>query len=1641
MTSLPRGFGRGDVQNGRIGDNAVKASDEKVRQMAVNLKTDETGIRQMINSLGEQGGKSPNVQNSRYSRDVQLLIDNSPDYNGGRYGQINRAGRGGSNVGWQRAIDTAVFSGDLDKANQLVRQARQHGVRVITPEQRAKIAQNQVNFQKRIDASVLEKSAELEDLQRQIYVATGELRELERTIQIDNEFRNIKIGLDGKIEVTRIADALKGKSSIAAQELKAQIAQAQLLGQNITSLSRIVESGGKYLRVTVDADGNVKEQKVKKLEAKIEQAVERLQKKQLEHFQRTGEMKSFKEKIKVGGKKFEITLRENGEVKVKQKKSFFQKAFGFIGKFLFPVLSIATMLIPGLQPIALGLKIFGAIKGGVESIIGKNWMGLIGSTLGAFSGGLASTLQKGFSVVQTGYNVVKNGIKSVWDGLGAVAGVVSNLSSGNLSKVANYFGAGAGIIGGIEKGDIGGALLGIGNLVGGEVKTARLTRNLERFQKGLEIPNASFNELKATYNFRPEDLAVYNAKREVAAQTQSLTPSLDQVISLARSITVNPSGDDTAKSPNSLNHEVVELMRQNAARRGLTPEQTEIYIAQGLKLADETKEKSTTQLALESAARRNLTPEQTIEYLKQGERLLQETTTKSPTILAFEAAERRGMNPEQTIAYINQGEQFAQESKNLLVNAGRNSLLPTENKAIGISDTPGLFVQNGITYSTNLTGNNNDLLSDRIIIEKGETKNDAVERYFNIKLSADGKKGTHTIIYGKNYGNNTFDAWIVPNGVNDSRPSSLSPELKLELSKIESNLYANEQNSSKGNSGVYNRQKLRDYLSKSGLPESYVSQILNWNAEIAERATKPYFEARKQTDSTPQANTLSSLQGHITSLKLKDKDLNDNLAFYKDGLDQSQYQSFDIPRLELKQNTAKVERIATTLGQLQEMGKNGTVPTAQKLTEFNNALSEARGLGLISDSLYTQLDGVRKTGQQQVRDLNRQTIESKPQESSQNGLVKLHGDVTSFLATQAGNISKGLQDFSQKNAGSSNPFVSFAAGATQGTLNVADTVNYGFRGLNQTYSELLAEDPNNFILQAGSTFANLGKDTFTPLTLLAPSSTQQERVEAVNSLIVDAISGKVLGIVAKTPLGQKVVKFLDTDINPFNRPRAGSLGVVSPDGKVSKISQNEWDDAVQVKLDAAPPDIPTKIADDTRRAVVKLTTQKEGITYDLNTKQIVSDSKVPIRTATPTTATGQASTFDPSTIKPSDVPVTGSSLYPSRQRTGTGVVGYKMPDNPNVQIVEYDILGGVDSPVDRQLNLINDDRLNTLIRASDIATPVTFKNGETVLANIVEVKGKGIPTLGEIAILSEVTGKEVSLQTKIGDPKSVIMVIGEPERVPVLDGYRLVIHTHKSSPPSPDDAGFGQNIIIPTERPGEIFVTPRNPTNGMRPNSAREIPVSSSIPSNYQTTKTDRDAIPASYNTTLYDYEAVAGGYGLNYTKAAVQIEAAKNANAQLRTIPTEDLVALQAYTEARGYTSMNGVLRKDPALTDSQNTQTAILIKGATSALNQLPSYKGTVFTGLTMTPQEIAEFKPGLVFPDGAFRSSTSDSSKAFRGNVLYVIESKKGKAISEISSAPNESEVLFRPNTKFQVLKVETQKTDFPGRDAVIYLREVE
>jgi len=161
----------------------------------------------------------------------------------------------------------------------------------------------------------------------------------------------------------------------------------------------------------------------------------------------------------------------------------------------------------------------------------------------------------------------------------------------------------------------------------------------------------------------------------------------------------------------------------------------------------------------------------------------------------------------------------------------------------------------------------------------------------------------------------------------------------------------------------------------------------------------------------------------------------------------------------------------------------------------------------------------------------------------------------------------------------------------------------------------------------------------------------------------------------------------------------------------------------------------------------------------------------------------------------------------------------------------------------------------------------------------------------------------------------------------------------------------------------------------------------------------------------------------------------------ELSPVPIVELVAIRGYTsdvpkgssQVPDYRQINQALRQqDPA----ELTRLEPYIKCASSGLNQLPQYIGTVYRGTTLPEAVVATYSQGITVTERAFTSSSVVLLGEFKGNTTFIILSRRGREISKLSVFPSEGEVLFVPGTRFRVLTVESAATG-----TTIYLDEVQ
>jgi hypothetical protein len=146
------------------------------------------------------------------------------------------------------------------------------------------------------------------------------------------------------------------------------------------------------------------------------------------------------------------------------------------------------------------------------------------------------------------------------------------------------------------------------------------------------------------------------------------------------------------------------------------------------------------------------------------------------------------------------------------------------------------------------------------------------------------------------------------------------------------------------------------------------------------------------------------------------------------------------------------------------------------------------------------------------------------------------------------------------------------------------------------------------------------------------------------------------------------------------------------------------------------------------------------------------------------------------------------------------------------------------------------------------------------------------------------------------------------------------------------------------------------------------------------------------------------------------------------RMLDEDEREALLDYTRDK-YVAMNHLLRKGrfmdvgEAGADFSPLESQYLrIERCRCALSKMRPFVGTVYRG-TGLPTEVAEaLRPGATYADPGFLSSSTDRTKAFKRDYLFIIESRTGVDIQDLSAMKHEAEVLFRPGILFEVLSVD-------------------
>lgn len=102
--------------------------------------------------------------------------------------------------------------------------------------------------------------------------------------------------------------------------------------------------------------------------------------------------------------------------------------------------------------------------------------------------------------------------------------------------------------------------------------------------------------------------------------------------------------------------------------------------------------------------------------------------------------------------------------------------------------------------------------------------------------------------------------------------------------------------------------------------------------------------------------------------------------------------------------------------------------------------------------------------------------------------------------------------------------------------------------------------------------------------------------------------------------------------------------------------------------------------------------------------------------------------------------------------------------------------------------------------------------------------------------------------------------------------------------------------------------------------------------------------------------------------------------------------------------------------------------------ALSKLKHFEGVVYRGVNLLKYELEKYTEAFANNVDVSEPTFISTSKSrlvamsYRGNTLFRIYSRRGKEIEKIakfgSSSQNEKEVLFAPNSRFNILDVTTE-----------------
>jgi hypothetical protein len=170
--------------------------------------------------------------------------------------------------------------------------------------------------------------------------------------------------------------------------------------------------------------------------------------------------------------------------------------------------------------------------------------------------------------------------------------------------------------------------------------------------------------------------------------------------------------------------------------------------------------------------------------------------------------------------------------------------------------------------------------------------------------------------------------------------------------------------------------------------------------------------------------------------------------------------------------------------------------------------------------------------------------------------------------------------------------------------------------------------------------------------------------------------------------------------------------------------------------------------------------------------------------------------------------------------------------------------------------------------------------------------------------------------------------------------------------------------------------------------------------------------------------------------------------------IPIEELGLINRYSYGSKWINQYsyGIIDPYHGVVEDYGGLCPKFIQACNAALEKMPRYQGTVFSGISFDSATMAKhlnvlqdcLKTGKPYTNKALMSSTTniDKTSIFGDNFMYVIKSKNGADIKPISHYQSEDEIVFRAGAKFKVTKIyqETKRKYGFGKGWVVEMEEI-